>query len=99
MQNTEKQFNIQELERIAVEDIKSISDKAKMVSFITMMKGSTPGGQNDNKIAQAVAEREKQTADLIADWIDRANPGATVRAKKAQKIAQSIRTGEWKTQQ
>jgi len=80
--------NVRELEDIAM-SIPSISNKAKMLSFISVAKTATVkrSDEEDNKVAQEVA-----------DWIERTWPTHTVRAKMAQKIAKMIREGEWKTQ-
>ena len=77
-------FNIAELENIACQEIKSISSKAKIVSFISVMKNADVGGVD-----------EKETAEKIALWIETTWPNHTVRAKMAQKIARLIREGAW----
>ena len=75
-------FNIQELEDIALQEVESISSKAKLMSFISVMKN-------------VEAEPDQETAEKIASWIESTWPEATVRAKMAQKIAKLIREGEW----
>lgn len=81
-------FNIPELERIVLEEVRSVSSKAKLLSFISVMKGLEEGSGN-----------EEQTMKAIAIWIEETWPTQTVRAKMAQKIARMIREGEWRTQE
>ena len=92
-------FDRQELEKIAINEISSVTSKAKIISLIAVahQQGVLNGTPDETPaVSGGSPESEEAVAFQIADWIDATWSENTVRAKMAQKIASMIREGAWR---
>lgn len=91
-------FDRQELEKIAINEISSVTSKAKIISLIAIahQQGILNTSPDEPKAKADSSESEDAVATQIADWICATWSEKTVRAKMAQKIAALIREGAWR---